>query len=449
MSVMRGTPYDINGFEFSKCDVAERPQGLTPLFLEIYDKFIASNRACICGGTYYAWSSTWSCWVDVMSEDFGKEMCDGLELNAPVNYLKAASTYVAFIIRHTSMRIGFTSSICLGHERYLLSRSDDGVYKFSPALGTVGGSSGSGDTESSFCVAPVSTSIVPKTWVKKDAGAIGSYISNVIPDDTDMMTLMWIIGNCVLDPVEEHRILMMYGPGGAGKSRISTILESVMGNACTVINCSAISDMRLKTVPDNIVLSLVSSRLVLGGDVQLDRGLMNMQVLKVITGNDFLPHPVYPKGKIIARSSMLFSTNTMPSKDANKEWATSAVMRRVVILPLYVDARRLGISGGLFDDKDSMQFLMECVSVCFENPSMPISARTVLHTVLASDITIAERYVTYCGDATYIQCTAATRTICKKLSMTCEEITRWASEVSPTSVITGILGSAIKGIMPK
>jgi len=242
---------------------------------------------------------------------------------------------------------------------------------------------------------------------------------------------------------------MMYGPGGAGKSRISTILESVMGNACTVINCSAISDMRLKTVPDNIVLSLVSSRLVLGGDVQLDRGLMNMQVLKVITGNDFLPHPVYPKGKIIARSSMLFSTNTMPSKDANKEWATSAVMRRVVILPLYVDARRLGISGGLFDDKDSMQFLMECVSVCFENPSMPISARTVLHTVLASDITIAERYVTYCGDATYIQCTAATRTICKKLSMTCEEITRWASEVSPTSVITGILGSVIKGIMPK
>jgi len=116
---------------------------------------------------------------------------------------------------------------------------------------------------------------------------------------------------------------------------------------------------------------------------------------------------------------------------------------------LDVDARRLPSATMPSDPVDLMEFLLDCVAMCDEHESMPLSARTALFTVLASHISVADAVVDYDDNACYMDCVIATRVLCSKLLTNVPNLVRWISEVSPFGLVDGVLGPVVKGIRVK
>nr|QBH67427.1 AlNc14C654G12337 protein [Ustilago esculenta] len=88
---------------------------------------------------------------------------------------------------------------------------------------------------SSFCISPVeSTSIPRSTPLERKMSTGEKILANVLSKD-DLELLMWVIGNGLVDPPSKPRSVLLYGPGGDGKTTtIRTISECLCGTVYTL-----------------------------------------------------------------------------------------------------------------------------------------------------------------------------------------------------------------------
>lgn len=92
-----------------------------------------------------------------------------------------------------------------------------------------------------------------------------------------------------------------------------------------------------------------------------------------------------PPFSVSTRASVIVATNTLPDPKTNTSWRTPELMRRVVILPMMTRALELTPMELPRDEESRLSWLMSCLSVRLNHPRPPLSTRSLLLTLYASD----------------------------------------------------------------
>ena len=267
----------------------------------------------------------------------------------------------------------------------------------------------------------------------------------LFPNPTDFRTLRWLIGNSLLDPVQEHKVIILCGRGGSGKSTVTRIVEMLMTGCVKPISGAIFADIRITSLPERTIPGIVGSRIMIGGDVNFANGVMNTQVMKSITGNDILRHPTHDILCIRASASVMLCTNVLPDENRTPEYHTPAIMRRLVMLPMRTNARNLVSRPEPTDSVQLATFMHKCVAECVACRDMPVSPCVVLTTIFPSRISLLESIVEFSEDATYLECSFATMAVCRHTDTPRTELVSIASEISPAAVWS--VGSAFKSVL--
>lgn len=416
-------------------------------FTKLYYAYIEPELIRESRNSYYIWSTPMERWIDVVSQEAATEICNVLSINAPVNFAKALSCYLPFLVKSYTSSVRVMQSVCVGKSRYSLTKSE-GSYTLKEVQDLVSIRETLPRHIGAFCVSPVDVNLAPEIY-RNGESEVSRYLKPLFPNPLDLACLQWIIGNSMLDPVTQHKILILSGPGGSGKSTTVNTIASCFRGTCRQIDCTVLTSKTLTSVPDRVVPSLVSSRLCTAGDVNFTDGYVNTQVLKILTGNDLISHPDYSSIGIVAKSSIIFSSNHLPDPVRNMEWQGPAILRRVVVIPMEADARSLEYAEEPTTERNILEFTLESCVRCLESGNaMPISSKGLLTTMLGCLVGEVEEYITFDDDASYAVSCIATSMLCEYMEKPREEVIRMASEITPYSVHGGILGYAIKGIVP-
>jgi DNA polymerase III delta prime subunit len=218
---------------------------------------------------------------------------------------------------------------------------------------------------------------LPGIWTAGGPERLFRYLSVLFPNTTELYTIMWIIANSVIDPGATSKFLL-YGPGGTGKSTVIKAIERLLIGCCSTIKPGTLTDPR-----DDINLdtakAIASNRMLTAGEINLESNKLNLHNVKVMTGHDTISVPPI---KVATRCSIVAGCNDLPDPSAQKSWTSTAISRRMVVT--IMDVKTSAIPKRQMPDsvEDLQDFLMSCVYIKLTYPSMPISTRCVLYTIL-------------------------------------------------------------------
>lgn len=99
--------------------------------------------------------------------------------------------------------------------------------------------------------------------------AITLYLSNGFEGDDiiNLNTILWVVGRALSDPREHCGLLLMYGPGGNGKSTLNTVVQLAMGDSSCASMDSSFMGKPNATINANTIANLFEARIVSGGDM--------------------------------------------------------------------------------------------------------------------------------------------------------------------------------------
>ncbi|PLW36976.1 hypothetical protein PCASD_06651 [Puccinia coronata f. sp. avenae] len=188
-------------------------------------------------------------------------------------------------------------------------------------------------------------------------------------------------GTCLLDPVRRNTFAILYGPGGNGKSTVIRTLANTLRGASAPIPEQHITS-KSSGLHSEIVEPLVSKRLLYCADVDLKNHSLNLGFVRSSTGQDKISTPM---GEASVSCSVIIGSNSLPSYKEQDDWLTEAIMRRVIVLPMLVDA--LSIRGPELPDSEDayITFALRCVHTRMNYEQPPLSSLAIMMTLLGSE----------------------------------------------------------------
>lgn len=435
----------------------------TPEGLKILNEIIRPNLVVKTSDSVYLWSSNCSEWVHMSSPE-GAEVIRGmLGLNAPVNWLMAILPYARMIMKNAGENIQLPQSICISNTRYSLEvmlKGNRYVAEFRPCRQLVKALPSSMDAcAHTFAVSSIWHTVVPRSIESTYITAIERYIKPLFPNPVDMETFMWILGNAVTDPVSEHRILFLHGPGGTGKSTLMRLIHSMMSGTTRALDPAEITDPSRRRISHDLVMSLISTRMMVSPDVEIKDGYINLQTLKIITGGDYLSDSKVSGLLVKAGTSVALGVNHLPTLKGTPRWGTSAVLRRSVVVNMEVKARNLEGGDRQHNAKELTEFLMKCALTYASKPNLPISTYSLVTTLFPGSIHNILKYFIFQEDLPFQVYHWGTVSLATLMYTPTEDICALASEVSPAGLIrhrsydpktnTFKTLTAIRGLVPR
>ncbi|KAF8517854.1 hypothetical protein JB92DRAFT_2153929 [Gautieria morchelliformis] len=91
------------------------------------------------------------------------------------------------------------------------------------------------------------------------ASPIMSFIGKMLDCKEDLLTFMWVLGTALLDPVVRSKGVLLYGPGGTGKSTLIKLVRQCLGECTTVVSSNALEGSR--PLSDHVKIAACSNRI--------------------------------------------------------------------------------------------------------------------------------------------------------------------------------------------
>lgn len=332
-------------------------------------------------GNTYVYLSSMNKWAVMISAETQRQLCDitGGE-NATVSYLAACLPFIGFMEKN-ARRTGFTPvSICIGTRRLRISITD-GVMQLSPCSDIASVKENLDERVSGFCVMPCSFNKIPTSWSPGGAEKVLKYIRVLFKDQLELKTIQWVIGLIAVDPSSVSKFLLLYGPGGTGKSTLIGLLEDIFAGCCGTISSNVLTS-RNSTITVDTARTIASNRLVTAGDIDLENNQLNLHVVKEITGHDSVS---VPPVKVRTRCTLIAASNDLPHPNKQKSWCSAATARRVVLVPMNVKTSLIPNVERPDSEDDSIDFLLSSVNLYLDNMrSPPMSMRSLMFGLLGS-----------------------------------------------------------------
>lgn len=359
--------------------------GLIPKkYQALITSLIGKSLVCTCNGNVYIFLPVLNKWSILCSDEATISLNSLMEMDsASVNYDKAFRPYVSFIERSAIENIASTlpTSICIGTNRLRVSRlgNELELVPCEPVL-VQHPSYNKSSTIASLCYMPLSMKLIPRTWERTDSFAMYRFISPLFPNNTELLTIEWAIGNALIDPVSTSKAVVLYGEGGTGKSTLLAAIKTSLAGCCGSIPDKSLLGAA-KGMTNAVASIVVSNRVVTAGDVGGVDDSTNLSVIKTLTGHDYISIP-----PLSARSScsLFYATNRLDDPRKNTEWMTAAIMRRVVVVCMSEDALSYAENSMPQDSISKLDFALRCVHTRLTYPSMPVSPLSVILTLAGS-----------------------------------------------------------------
>jgi hypothetical protein len=137
------------------------------------------------------------------------------------------------------------------------------------------------------CIMPIDTNVIPSIYRFPGEGRILIALMKLFPDPRAFVTILWHIGNCLVDPVSRPKCVMLCGPGGSGKSTVLQQVHSCLGGCCGIIPDGSLVGTS-KSMSTDFAEVIASCRMALCYDVDLEAHPLNMSIFKDISGSDYV-----------------------------------------------------------------------------------------------------------------------------------------------------------------
>lgn len=408
-------------------------------------KLLDDGLICTSGGNVYVFLTTvnyWSVLCSHQSMVFINSIM-GID-NATVQYGNATTPYVPYIEKECAANIAaeIPQSICIGSERLRVSLTSSGL-SLEICEDIVSTSPSKAGIVRALCYMPLHINFWPKTWVRTPKFNMYKFLSPLFSLEVEFKTLEWCLGNAMIDPHSFSKTVILYGPGGHGKGTIMGAVESSFSGCCSSIPEASLVG-RDGGIPTSVLTTVASNRIVISGDVGGSNRKTNLTIIKQITGHDFV---VIPPSKVKTACTLLYATNQLDDPLDNIEWCTEAIMRRVVVI--LIDSQIVDDFNDRVpsDAKSRLDFVLRCVHTRLTNHHMPVSAISVLLTIMGDRMNSVSKFLCP-GDGGEDEIILSNEIIAAALSITASEVGRLASRITK-SCVTSIRGvTYIKGIVP-
>lgn len=293
---------------------------------------------------------------------------------------------------------------------------------------------------SSFCVCPVESTSIPRcTQVERGLSAGELILSNVLSKE-DLQLLMWVIGNGLVDPPNRPRSVLLYGPGGDGKTTtIRTISECLRG---TVHMLSQDYSSGSKPVSTDDIVGCMTSRFVCYGDMELKSDSINASFWKMITGGD----AVTAQGMTSTVSCTgIFGSNYLwyPNAQTRKPW----FMRRMIAIVMTPLPKGCARPQSEFSDDEVTDFVCSAVATRLRfGTDPPLTTKHVLITMFGYRVGVATRGIVEKPDASDMECQAAMFSMSIASLIDYDQLIRMAESMAPHMVKDLGFTKVIKGL---
>eukprot|EP00854_Cymbomonas_tetramitiformis_P022240 gene22240-26822_t len=245
---------------------------------------------------------------------------DGNE-NASVNYRDAVKYLMPAIIETANdTPVGFPDrSVALGGAVYRLFREERRLM-----------------FQKTGCppVSPIPVASISQ-WTIKEAhdyvkSRNGTALGRPFGSQIDFVCLLWCLGNCLVDPVQSARLVVLYGAGQNGKSTLLLNLSKVLGQAA----CRALPDQALvsrypgESIKAGLVGCLAGARLGTCGDMHSLED-MDSHLVKIITGGDTVS---LSGTEVPLRVTLMVATNNAGDPAKVQGFGEDSMARRILML---------------------------------------------------------------------------------------------------------------------
>lgn len=413
----------------------------------------SSTNTCTLMGTPLIFVDSLNHWDNMASSSAIVHINNILEMgNATVNYDVAFGPYRQVVHKYCSLVTASMPpmSVNIGTRRLSVELIDNATLAFrqvQPLIKAKDENSSADITLAGICYQPVTSVFIPKLYRYPGNGDVINYLSHVVPNTNDLLSIMWSIGNSIIDPVLNPRIILLVGPGGTGKSSLLRMIQMCTEGCSGTVRGTAITTKK-SYMPNEITSLLVSCRILVGYDIDLIDGNINIPTLKGLTGGDFVH---FRGSNIRSHCSLFLASNALPNIETGIELTTDAVHRRLVSIPMESSAMFLPYQPepSLADQK--LDFMCACVHTRLLFKHMPLSVASLVMSLAHSRFTeIRDRLFFKDGVVPNdSEGQIAVSILAVDLKCSNDEIVRRASLINPTLVVEVNGAKVIKGMFPR
>lgn len=415
-------------------------------YVTLRSEFVLPGYLAIHDGNKYVFVTHERKWCLITSNTGVKHICLVLGIrNATTNFVAAASPFIPWLSKHafsTAARMP-PLSVCVGTRRREIYLTGDTMSFIDsrPLLDLPRTS----DPRAAFCsVNPVSFTQLPLSWKYPGAMSVESYLYPLFRRDSDMDTVKWVIGNCLLEPTSTPRAMIVFGPGGTGKSTLLNVITEMLEGACGTVPDGTYTNSS-KSLSDKVVAQLIGNRMVVCGDADGMESL-NTHALKTSVGHDFIDYAGY-KTKVIC--SLTIATNGLPDPIKDREYTSDPVMRRTLCVFMNTAASLLPQLRRHQDQKVLVDFMCSCLYVRMQHEHVPISSSNVLLTLCGARWVALSREVEECDDPSLDDMIEVLCLIHAYTLIPLDNIAHKASLISRNSVVRVCGRLFLRGLKPR
>lgn len=343
--------------------------------------FVNDGLVAYYKGNTYIYLASMNKWSVLISAEAQRQLCDitGGE-NASVSYLAASLPYIGFMEKHARRTGAIPVSICIGTRRLSISKEGD-IIELNECTDVASVKEDLDDRVSSFCVMPCSFNQIPQSWSPGGAERVLRFIRVLFNDQVELKTIQWTLGLVAVDPSSVSKFLLLYGPGGTGKSTLIGLIEDVFNGCCGTINSSVLTS-KSSNIGVDTARTIASNRVVTAGDINLETNQLNLHTVKEITGHDSVSVPPI---KVRTRCSLVAASNNLPHPSTQKTWCSAAVSRRAIVIPMNVKTSLIPNIERPDATEDDIDFLLSCINLYLDYlTSPPMSMRSLMYGVLGA-----------------------------------------------------------------
>ena len=351
----------------------------SPKFKALRENLLNDGLVAYSKGNMYVYLTNSNKWSIFVSAEVQRQICDltGSE-SASVNYLKGSEPFIGFLEKHSLQVSSIPTSICVGTRRLAISLEKDKM-TLNDCRGVASVNEQLDKRLEGFCVMPIFFKELPKRWSPGGADRIYKYLAVLFINPVELDSIKWIVGMAAVDPGSSSKFLLLYGPGGTGKSTTIEVIENIFKGCCGALNSDALTG-RFNSIDQGTARTIASNRVVTGGDVNTETSRLNLHTIKEITGHDSI---AIPPIKVRTRCTLVAGCNSLPDPEEQPSWCSTAISRRAVVVTMSVSTSLIPKREPPDSIEDCIDFLMSCVYLFLSNPtSMPVSTRCILYTVL-------------------------------------------------------------------
>lgn len=369
--------------------------------------------------------------------------------NATVNFDKSLSPFIDHILKRCDSNVSsiIPTSVCIGSTRLEVdSESEPGTIVFQSSRTLVPHKRKGVPMEVySLCHMPIATHIQPTRYTFPGLCTMLGFVAQLFPDSRDLVTLMWHVGNSLVDPSENPKSVLLCGPGGSGKSTLIRAIYNAMQRCCGTLPDGSLTS-NLRQMPAAVAEVVTSCRMAVCYDVDLEKEGLNMAIFKNISGSDYI-RTQYVTCK--SNCSLTMAANGLVDVDKQSVYKTDAIMRRVVCV--YMGVAAVFIPKEKMPNKpdDKLDFACACMHIRLKYNHMPISPLNVVLTLCSSKYdTVTNMLCETSGALTRVDCEAVLSILSHAIGITRNEVSFKAKLVSVSAVFEMDGTLYIKGLRP-